>query len=453
MINSCIESILSPRPRKTVALALLALASLTGCKTTGDDAVDLGPGMCGEGMLAPMDEVPTFAVVGSGEGSASLGFVDAEGEVLVDSWINSGTQGAGLVTALGTDIVLPTTQGAGTFSFIDRYQTDVVSTFCFDGSLMGQVRLNPPPDGTGFSSNPYDYVVVDSSTAFASRFEQNADPTAPALEQGGDLIGIDPSTMTLNGDRIDLTMFNTVVTGFDTTQMQAADVTVWTRPERIVQVDNTLLVGMSRLPADLWGGIRGTGEGAVAIVDLETRDVSSFLLNGLANCGHIQPIHGTDNEILISCKGYSNLGFSDEAGTRATAGFVRARFENGKLNTLSSWRAASDAMGTPMPVWGATSLGGNRVVGVQFGTFGDEVNAGTGDQFIELDLATGEQTVLYTASTQYVIGTSAVKNGLLLVPDSAAGVVLRFNVGDTTEADGNLEIGPEGIAPKAVYAL
>ena len=103
---------------------------------------------------------------------------------------------------------------------------------------------------------------MDATRGWASRYEQNPDGQSDALDMGGDLIGIDPSSMTLNGDRIDLTIFNEIVRGLEQEfaddgepilvngepVFADVDVPVNARPSRMVQIRDHLIVGLARLP-------------------------------------------------------------------------------------------------------------------------------------------------------------------------------------------------------------
>lgn len=417
-------------------MAWMCVLAMAGC---GDDENR-------EAILVPVRGEPAFVVVSTDYTSSAVSLLAADGTVLVDSWIDSGTTGPGLVTTLSGDVVVPTQSLPGTVTLIDRFMTDVVTTWRLDGSLVGQLRVRGA-DGS-FSSNPTDVVVLDENEGWISRYEQNLAAGAPELDRGSDLVAFDPRTMTTDGRRVDLTAFGGNVRGLDGEGAEV-DVAVWPRPSSIVPVGDLLVVGLDRIPADLFGTARGAGEGTVAVVDLADLSVTSLELEGLRNCGRVQAIPGTDDEVLVSCSGYSNVGFADTPGVRATAGLVRLRAVEGELEVVTRWDASGDDDAL-LATSGAVALGGDRVVGVAAGDF-----ATVGDRLVLTDLASGEQSTLLTVDESFVLGSGALLGNLLLWPDATSTdpVVRRFLVGETLTEGETFEVGPASLPPRGVSTL
>lgn len=414
----------------------------------GDEDAGTPSTLCpaGDAILDPVSGAPAFVVVGGDYTSSAVSLLAADGTVLVDSWIDSGTTAPGLVTTLSGDVVVPTRTLDGTVALIDRFMTDVVSLWCLDGSLVGQLRVRGA-DGS-FSSNPTDVVVLDENEGWISRYEQNLAAGAPELDRGSDLVGFDPSTMTTDGRRVDLTAFGGTVRGLDG-EGEEVDVAVWPRPSSIVPVGDLLVVGLDRIPADLFGTARGAGEGTVVVVDLADLSVSSLELEGLRNCGRVQAIPGAEDEVLVSCAGYSNVGFADAAGVRATAGLVRLRAVDGELEVVTRWDTREDDAAL-LATSGAVALGGDRVVGVAAGDF-----ATVGDRLVLTNLATGDQSTLLTVDESFVLGSGAVLGNLLLWPDATSTdpVMRRFAVGETLTEGESFEVGPASLPPRGVSTL
>ncbi len=411
-----------------------------------DSGMDSGlPSECpaGESIADPLTGTPGFAVVGSDYTSTSIAVLNASGDVLAEEWIDSGTMAPGLVASLGGDIVLPAPM-AGTLGLLDRFGADVATRVCFDGTLIGQLRLGP---AEGFRVNAHDWVVVGPNLAWATRYERNPDMMAAPEEAGNDLLGFDPRTMTLTGDRIDLSDFDAMVTGQN--MGSPAEVEVSARPDRAVRVDGHVVVGLDRLPVNLFGDARGHGEGTVVLV-ADDGTVTSHTLTGLANCGRVQPVAGTSDEVLVTCTGYSDLGFGEPTGERATAGHVRLRIEGGNATEISSWRAADDAT-SAMAVYGPVSLGGDRLVAVAPGEFDGSV----GDRLFVVDLSSGAQTELLEAGAAFVLGDGAYDGDeLLLVPDANDGTVRRFTVTASAVTEGTaVPVGPAALPPRSIRML
>ncbi|MEM6961712.1 MAG: hypothetical protein AAF550_08225 [Myxococcota bacterium] len=447
-------------------LIAFSLTSLTvGCDDdsngTSLEDPNVQSGLCpsGESGLSSLSEIPSFAVISTDFSSTAVSLLGAEAEVLAESWHNSGVTRPGLVAALSGDVVFPSAQYAGTFGVIDRFGTDAVSLFCQpEGDLVGQVRLSGNPDGkVGFRSNPHDYVIVSDTSAFASRYSGSLDPDAPEIDQGTDLLGFDPTTMTLNGDRVDLSDFNEVVTGLEQSEggeRTEVDVSVVSRPSRIVRIGDYLIVGLDRLSSD-FSGPRGHGDGITAVVDLNSETVTGVPLGGLANCGQVTRVPGTEREVLVACKGYSNVSFFDEEGVRATSGLVQLRLNgSGELEEVARFENADDTSSL-LATWTVTSLGDGLAVGVALGN-GDDVT----DRLVLTELETGSQEVLIVADGSFVLGQSAygTSSGLLLVPNSGADEIHRFVVstdGETTlqELDAVTVARSTGLPPVRIAAL
>lgn len=413
-----------------------------------DVPVDSGPPPeCPTGMAlldALEGDAPAFAVVGSDFTSTSIAVLDEGGGVVASGWIDSGVTDPGLVAALGGDVVLPGPVG-GTVGLLDRLGADVATRLCFDGSLIGQLRLGP---SEGFSTNPHDWIAVDANRAWATRYERNPDMDADDLAAGNDLFGFDPRTMTANGERIPLGSFDAMVSGLDG-EGSAADVEVSARPDLLVQVDGHVVVGLDRLPVNLFGDVRGHGEGTIVIV-ADDGTVTSHTLTDLANCGRVQVVPGTTDEVVVACNGYSNLGFGEPTGERATAGIIRLRIADGAATEIAGWRAADDDASI-MAVNGVVSLGENRVVAVAAGNFGD-----TPDRLFEVDLQTGDQAMLAEAGGSFVLGQGAYNGTLvLLVPDATTGSesIRRFTVMDSTIEEGASVVVDPTLPPRAIRAL
>lgn len=377
---------------------------------TGD--VDGGPpALCptGDAVIDAIDDA-AFAVLSTDYTSTVLSLVDADGTVQTGEWLTSGTTAPGLTAALSGDVALPSTQEDGTFSVIDRLNTDVITRFCADGSLIGQLRVAP---AEGFSSNPQDTVILSPTEAWVSRYEWNADDAAAPEDRGTDLLGFNPSTMELNGERIDLSSFNETITGNNTETMAPAEVFVVARPSRIAEASDHLVVGLERLPANLFGTIRGASAGTVAIVDPADGTVEGFELTGLKNCGAVTAVEGSDSDVIVACQGYSDIGFTDAAGVRATAGIVRLSIDaDGTATEVSRWAAADNA-DSVVALNNVVSLGDNIVVAYAPGDF-----ATVTDRLFRIDLGDDAQSLVATGIGNYAMGRAALRDGTLWLPDS-----------------------------------
>ncbi|MBX3250371.1 MAG: hypothetical protein KF901_24565 [Myxococcales bacterium] len=416
----------------------------------GRDA-DLDPdgavlGLCpaGDALLDPLPGTPRFVVVGSDYTSTSVSILDEDGAILADSWITSGTTAPGLVTTLSGDVVIPTQVLAGTVGLIDRFMTDVLSLWCADGSLVGQLRVRP---ATGsFSPNPQDFLILDESTGWATRADENLDPEASALDRGGDLYGFDPRTMSDNGRRVSFTEFNGVVSGLDA-EGGSVEVPTHARPGRMLQIGEHVLVVLSRLQANLFGSDRGADDGVVVAVDTSDDSVRSVTLTGLRNCGSIAPVPAAPRSVMVACAGWSNVGFADEAGARATAGIVRLEVaEDGALTETLRWEVASDAESL-RATSGLIALDAERVLGVAAGNFVDQ-----GDRLVETHLGTGAQRVVLEADGSFVLGSGARVGTTIFVPDASEPPTVRRLNAELVEGT-SLQVGPATLPPRAIRAL
>ena len=439
--------------RHIIALLTGIALAATGCgddnggsgATGGTGGTGGAGGNPGTPALEPLPESPSFAVVSSDFSETSIAVLDDEFGILDESWINSGTTFPGLVATLSGDVVLPTLQaGDGTFSIVDRFQTDVVSQFFVpSGNINGQVRTQGT-DPADFASNPHDWIFVDATSAWATRFGTNTDPAADPVNQGTDLLEIDPSTMTLTGERIDLSVLNT--TGIAMGDDGPVEVEVFARPSRGVRIGTTLVVGLTRLSENF----DAAGPGMAAIVDVVSRSVEGLPLGeGLANCGRVVPVPGAPTKVVVSCSGFSQP-FGDEAQTRASAGVALVEVDAGVATIETTWRSSSEPS-SAIAVQNLVALDESRVVAVDYTT-------GTADGLYLMNIETGDQELLYESSETFQVGSSAYDpaNDKLYVPDAdpVTNAVIEFDVAPTTATEvGSISIEPSAFPPRAVYLL
>ncbi len=124
----------------------------------------------------------------------------------------------------------------------------------------------------------------------------------------------------------------------------------------------------------------------------------------------------------------------------------------GNASVEATWHAG-DHRDTPVPTHGLISLGGTHVLVVALG----DADLGTDDHLLDIDLSTGDATVLLSGDGAFVLGFGAFApdSGLILVPDATEGV-LRFRLEATGRLSplGSVEISPcRGLPARAVGSL
>lgn len=403
------------------------------------------PSLCptGDAVLEPLGGTPGFAVLGSDYTSTTIAVLDPTGGVMADGWVDSGTTAPGLVAPLGGDVVLPDQDGE-TLVLLDRFGADVATRFCPEGGLVGQVRFS---SGDGFGANPHDVGQTTAGVGLATRHERNMDRAAADL--GNDVVGFDPDTMTRTDLRVDLDALDEVVSGLDG-EGAATDVQIRARPSHLAVRGDYVVVGLSRLPENLFGDSRGHGDGRVAVIGPDLATVETVELNGLADCGVVRPVPGTTDEVIVSCNGYSDMGFGEPTGTRATAGMAHLRV--GATNeVLARWNASDDESSL-LATWSPVPMGGSLVVAIALPDFVTT----TADDLVLVDLATGTQTPVATAAGSFVLGQGALRGDVLLVPDATEGDARlhRFTWdGSSLTAGEAITVGPASLPPRAVAAL
>jgi hypothetical protein len=405
-----------------------------------------GAGVPGTPALPELGATPRYSVVSSDFSSSSISMLDEDFVAIDDSWLTSGTTYPGLVATLSGDVVLPNRQaGDGTFAVIDRFMTDVVSRFFVpSGNLNGQVRTHGDVGDSGFSSNPQDFVFVDEQSAWVPRYDPNLNSSAPAENQGNDLVEVNPDDMDLTGARIDLSSLNTAVTV--NTPGGPVEVDVFARPSRGVLVGSTLVVGLDRISANF----DAAGSGMVAVVDLEDQTVAGFELPGFQSCGNTGPVPGAPTKVVVACVGFA-APFGDEPQVRASSGIALLNVGESGVTIDRVWRVA-DHPSEPIAVNSVVAIDERRVVGVATGDF-----ATTVDELYLLDLFGETQGLVHASNGSFVIGLSAYDpdSEMLYVPDVVANAVVEFAAGENgfTEV-GSTQIAPGlGLPPTKVYRL
>ncbi|MCB9599539.1 MAG: hypothetical protein H6720_04140 [Sandaracinus sp.] len=249
--------------------------------TTEDAGGPMGLCPAGDALLDPVSGTPRFVVVGSDYTSSVVSLLAADGTVLSDAWIDSGTTAPGLVSTLSGDVAVGSGAAAGTVILIDRQSTDVVSAWCLDGSLVGQLRVRSAD--SSFSPNPHDAVVV-GDTGWVTRNDTNPSGAAEPGDRGGDIFGFDATTMVANGRRVDFSSFE---------GMTDAGVAYSARPGRLLTNGARLFTVLGRTPTDY--SDTDAAASVFVSVDATSSAVESLELTGLRNCDLVDAIPGKEH--------------------------------------------------------------------------------------------------------------------------------------------------------------
>lgn len=264
-----------------------------------------GSHVTGTPILAPAG----LAILSSDQGQlTTLSLYDTGAGALVrDDCIHSGQRGGALMQALSGDVTLPTQRDpvGHELALIDRMNV----TLTFLDPATCAVRSQIPvggvgPDGlgvAGFKCNPRDLIRVDAHKAYVTRYETNGSPTAANLDEGNDVLVLDPTSGQIHG-RIDLTAEATAGAG------------VLARPDRGVYAEGHVYVTLGNF--DLHFTVAGTGR--VVVIDPASDAVTGHIdLPDQKGCSGIEYLPET-HKLYVACR-----TFTDDAATQlATSALV-----------------------------------------------------------------------------------------------------------------------------------
>lgn len=390
------------------------------------------PVSCPPADLAPIEGEPAYAFVASDYASSAVGILDADGDVLREAWIDSGTTPPGIVAAVSGDVVLGSSPLAPcVVTVIDRSGTDVLTFLdaCSDDVLIGQLDVGP-----SFYANPQDAIAIDETRALVSRSEPNGQPGAAEIERGNDLLVVDWRAGEILS-RIDLSALD-----------HAQGERVYARPERMALLENedarVVVVGLARLT-----GHYTVGPGALGIVDLATLEPRALELEGLSNCREVDAVPGAPNAAFVTCNGTS-FGTADDR--REGAGVVALALEpDGGVSVRAVWRAADHPDAPVFNTW-TVPLSAERVVAIAMGDVGREL-----DDRAAVLAFDGEPEMLVEADDAFVLGdgTFDAERGLLLLPDARAGTIRRFAMESARELEPAVASACRALPPREIRRI
>jgi len=351
--------------------------------------------------------------------------------VLSPSLISSGSAPPGLTTALSGDVVFPSNAPSShQVVLIDRYPNSVLTWVePSTGNVLHQLSV-----GTGFASNPHDYLELGPSKAYVSRFESNSKAGAQDFDAGGDLLIIDPETGSVTG-RIDLA--------------QPDDGAFLPRADRLWRVGSEVWVLLQRFDADF----KTAGDARLVGIDPETDRVSWTLdVPGVAACGGVA-LSPSGKALVLSCSGVT----SDVDATNAPSPTLRSDLvlldASAHPPTVTRRFQAAAQLGAPLgsSVSFATET---RLVAVALG----DLTAKRNDVAFTLDTALGTPELLLDAGAAFALGDVRCAPGctdLCFLADAQANELHVWKVSGATLSEQPAVAGDStiGLPPRAIGAL
>lgn len=349
-----------------VAVAVLAACNVssTSSGTTGgidasfdgaaDSSID-GGARCEHGRVIVMTDYMSTQI--------ALSAVD--GTTQSASFLSTAsTKASGVAFALSGDVVVPTIAPASNrVVLVDRFGTNVI-TWAEPTTAKVLAQL---PVGTGFESNPQDYVEVDDTRAYVSRWGANAAPDAHPFDHGSDVLVIDTKAPKILAS-IPMPSTNGLPP----------------RPSGMVRVGATTIVLLENLSTDF------KTQGDSVLVGIEHDAVAwQVEVSGLKGCGR-PSLSPSGSTLALACGGQidPNGGVVDPARSGI------ALFDVTSLPPKPGKRLAIvDQLGatTQDRVAFATET-------LLLGKTQTPIGAMTNNQAFALDIASGKATVLLTAN-------------------------------------------------------
>jgi hypothetical protein len=259
----------------------------TGTTMDAELAVDADQTVDTEPSAGPLDGGPVSArgivVIHSDSHyqSSSVSFLDRDGNLVKDGCIDSGTK-PGLSMTLSGDLALPTQMPPGApVVIIDRQYSTLTWLDPSTCSPFQQMSV-----GTGFDSNPHDFVQLSNNKAYVPRYNPNsaATPTPLDFDDGNDVLIVDPSLAKIVG-RIDL--------------LPSTPAGVLPRADRALLIDGTVYLSTNAVDANF----ATYATGRILMIDpLTDQVVGTIDLPGVKNCGAMTYLP-TEKKLLVACTG------------------------------------------------------------------------------------------------------------------------------------------------------
>lgn len=403
----------------TWAAGLLLGCNVTPAQVTG--GVDLpARGDCPRGT----------AVVSSDFQSSEIALLEPNGEVASAAFMSSASTAAtGLAAPFSGDLGVATARSRpGELVIIDRLFTNVLT---FVDTRTAEVRAQLPV-GTGFESNPQDYLELSDHVALVPRLGENRSPGREPFDGGSDLLVVDPSVPSITGS---LPMPRRV--GY------------WPNPVAVTPFADDVLVTLQHARP----GYDGLADSELVAIGIESQTTSYRLpLTGLKNCGRAE-LSPSRAVMAVACS-----AFIDRVGNVTepeTSGLILLDALPDQPHELRRF-AALDLVGRT--IQSSVEFVSERVVlfKTQTALGGDQDN-----QLFSLDLDTGKTTLLATAARDASgLGFGIAFGGMschagcgdpCFVADRSRGKLLRLAVQDGAPVpDADLVIDGAGLPPTSV---
>jgi hypothetical protein len=366
--------------------------------------------------------------------SSQVALTRLDGSTLCGSIISTArAPSSGVAYALSGDVTVPSSRPeSGRVVLLDRFGTNVITWLSGEsGAVLAQL-----PIGTGFQSNPQDYVEIGGGRALVSRWGENPFPGSEPFDEGGDLLLIDidaPGVI----DRVALPRHDDFPP----------------RPSGLTRAGNRVIVTLQRASHD----VRSMADAELVGVDVESADVVWTLsLDGLKNCGAFTP-SPSGASAAIACTGYIDPdGVAAELNESAVVLFDTST----DPPTLSGRFSAAELTGEPVQSE-LEFFEETRLLAKTQTPYGGDAN----NRLLSIDLTDGAVRELAAARPDtHGKGQGVVFGGLLCAPgcsdiclaaDADRGVLRRFRVlPDGLEPLSNLAIGGAvGLPPRDLGAF
>jgi hypothetical protein len=388
--------------------------ALLGCGVTAPPGntggTDAWAGACGRGV----------AVISSDYASTNLSFLGLDGAVLSESVVSSGSASPGLSAALSGDVVLPTLPGLGDrLVLIDRAPTNTVLTWV---DVKAGAAVAQLPVGTGFASNPHDYVELSDGRAYVTRYQGNLAAGSEPFDAGNDLLIVDPAVSRITGS-IDLTL-----------AIAGAGPQYFPSPDRAVRVGDQVFVLLGGNTLDFMD----SAESRVVVVSDITGEITEVqVLRGMHGCWGLA-VSPSGNQLAVTCPGR----FVGSSSVLDESGVVLLSIGD-QLRELQRFPASTFGVGAVgLSVSFATE---STLLFVTLGDFGANGQPPMDDTLIRLDLVTqGFEVLLRSDGEAFTLGDvhCAAACNVCFLADAKrdGGVVHRFEVSGKGVLSGGVPI-------------